>query len=55
MICYVPAENPVTEPRAALTPVNAKVLVQLGLTVRFAPGLGTRSGYPDIDYMAAGD
>ncbi|MFH1496657.1 MAG: NAD(P) transhydrogenase subunit alpha [Verrucomicrobiota bacterium] len=54
MICYAPAENPALEPRAALTPATAKALVQLGLDVHFAPGLGTASGYPDADYTAAG-
>lgn len=54
MICYVPSENPEIEPRAALTPSTAKALVQLGLQVRFAPGLGRPSGYADADYTAAG-
>lgn len=54
MICYAPAENAAVEPRAALTPTTAKALVQLGLSVRFAPGLGAPSGYPDAEYEAAG-
>ncbi len=54
MICYVPAENPTTEPRAALVPATAQALVQLGLEVRFAPGLGLPSGYADADFVAAG-
>ncbi len=54
MICYVPAENPAAEPRAALTPATAKALVQLGLDVHFAPGLGAASGYPDSEYSSAG-
>jgi NAD(P) transhydrogenase subunit alpha len=54
MICYVPAENPTAEPRAALVPVTAKALVQLGLEVRFAPGLGLPSGYADAEFLAAG-
>ncbi len=54
MICYASAENPALESRAALTPATAKSLVQLGLDVRFFPGLGTASGYPDSEYEAAG-
>lgn len=54
MICYVPAENPALEPRAALTPASADALQKLGLSVRFAPGLGLASGYPDSAYTAVG-
>lgn len=54
MNCYVPAECGTTEPRAALTPATATELVKLGLTVRFAPGLGLASGYADAAYLAAG-
>lgn len=54
MTCYVPAENPIAEPRAALVPATAKALVELGLEVRCASGLGVPSGYADADYVAAG-
>lgn len=54
MICYVPVETSPGELRAALTPVTAKALAQLGLTVQTAPGLGRASLYPDADYQAAG-
>jgi NAD(P) transhydrogenase subunit alpha len=54
MICYAPAEDPALEPRASLTPASAEALKKLGLTVRFAPGLGLASGYPDPAYLAAG-
>lgn len=54
MICYAPAENASVEPRAALTPATAAAFKKLGLSVRFAPGLGAASGYPDADYVAAG-
>ncbi len=54
MLCYVPAEDPALEPRAALTPASAEALKKLGLALRFAPGLGQASGYPDAAYAAAG-
>jgi NAD(P) transhydrogenase subunit alpha len=54
MICYAPAEDRGSEPRASLTPASAAELVKLGLTVRFAPGLGEASGYPDEAYLRAG-
>lgn len=54
MICYAPAENASLEPRAALTPTTTAAFKKLGLSVRFAPGLGAASGYPDADYIEAG-
>ena len=54
MLCYAPAEDSAIEPRAALTPATAEALKKLGLEVRFAPGLGLASGYPDAAYVAVG-
>jgi NAD(P) transhydrogenase subunit alpha len=54
MNCYVPAESAPAEPRAALTPATAQVLVKLGITVQAAPGLGRASHYSDEDYIKAG-
>ena len=54
MNCYVPAESAPAEPRAALTPATAQILVKLGITVQAAPGLGRASHYSDEDYIKAG-
>ena len=54
MNCYVPAESAPAEPRAALTPATAQILVRLGITVQAAPGLGRASHYSDEDYIKAG-
>ncbi len=54
MICYVPVESALAEPRAALTPATTQALVKLGFTVQAAPGLGRASHYADEDYTKAG-
>jgi NAD(P) transhydrogenase subunit alpha len=54
MFCYAPSGAASGEARTALTPASAATLVQLGLTVCAAPGLGESSFHPDEDYRAAG-
>jgi H+-translocating NAD(P) transhydrogenase subunit alpha len=54
MLCYAPSGAASGEARTALTPASAASLVQLGLSVHAAPGLGLASGHTDDDYRAAG-
>lgn len=54
MICYAPFGAASGEVRTALTPASAASLVQLGIAVHAAPGLGAASFYTDDEYRAAG-
>ena len=50
----IPRETRVGEQRAALTPAGAKALVQEGHRVWIERGAGSRAGFEDATYQAAG-
>jgi H+-translocating NAD(P) transhydrogenase subunit alpha len=54
MLCHSPAASLPGEPRAALTPASAALLVKLGLRLTAEPGLGVASGYSNDAYTSAG-
>ncbi|MFA6288327.1 MAG: NAD(P) transhydrogenase subunit alpha [Opitutaceae bacterium] len=54
MICYAPSSAASGESRTALTPSSAATLIQLGLAVHAAPGLGLGAFHSDEEYRAAG-
>jgi NAD(P) transhydrogenase subunit alpha len=54
MIIVVPSEITPGEHRVALTPDSAARLVKSGHEVRIEAGAGTRAGFPDSSYVAAG-
>ncbi|MDB4884886.1 MAG: hypothetical protein JWN79_324 [Gemmatimonadetes bacterium] len=54
MIIAVPSETAPGEHRVALSPESAARLVKAGHDVRIEAGAGTRAGFPDSAYDAAG-
>jgi H+-translocating NAD(P) transhydrogenase subunit alpha len=50
----VPAETDPSEARVAATPETVKKFVGLGAEVAIQAGAGSKAGYPDADYAAAG-
>ena len=50
----IPRETRVGEQRTALTPAGAKALVQEGHRVWVESGAGSRAGFEDAAYQAAG-
>ncbi len=54
MRLFVPKESLENETRAALTPDTARKLADLGLDVRFEPGLGANADFTDETYVDAG-
>lgn len=54
MIIAVPSETAAGEHRVALTPESAARLLKAGHEVRIEAGAGTRAGFPDSAYVAAG-
>ena len=54
MIIVAPSETASGEHRVALTPESAARLVKAGHAVRIQAGAGTRAGFPDTAYEAAG-
>ena len=51
---FVPQETQPGETRVAATPETVKRLVKLGLTVTVEEGAGSRSYFPDAEYVEAG-
>ena len=54
MIIGVPKEIKNNENRVALTPAGAKELIKRGHTVYVQHTAGVGSGFPDVEYVAAG-
>ena len=54
MLIAIPSESAPGEHRVALTPDGAARLVKDGHEVRIEAGAGTRAGFPDSAYAAAG-
>jgi NAD(P) transhydrogenase subunit alpha len=54
MRVFAPNESPQKEPRAALSPATARILVGLGMEVVAEAGLGLASGHADSEYTDAG-
>ncbi|MBZ0138747.1 MAG: Re/Si-specific NAD(P)(+) transhydrogenase subunit alpha [Pseudorhodoplanes sp.] len=50
----VAAESDPAEPRVAATPETVKKFVSFGAAVAVEAGAGTRSGFPDAEFQAAG-
>jgi H+-translocating NAD(P) transhydrogenase subunit alpha len=50
----VPAETDPSEARVAATPETVKKFIGLGVEVAIQAGAGSKAGYPDADYAAAG-
>ena len=50
----IPAESHPLEARVALVPKNVQRFIELGFAVRIESSAGSRCGYPDEEYLAAG-